>query len=60
MKNRIAIHALLMLIVCAQQPAQALSLYEIELNSYLNETLDARIGLGGLESGDLDSLNTRT
>ncbi len=40
-------------------PAQALLLTDIELNSYLNQTLDARIGLSGLKAGDLDKLTVR-
>jgi pilus assembly protein FimV len=40
-------------------PVQALLLTDIELNSYLNQTLNARIGLNGLESGDLENLTIR-
>lgn len=39
--------------------AQALLLTDIQLNSYLNQTLDARIGMSGLKAGDLDKLTVR-
>ena len=32
---------------------------DIELNSYLNQELNAKIGLSDLKSGDLESLNIR-
>ena len=59
MKNRIHIFAIGLLMVCAMTSAQAVGLNEIELSSYLNQTLDAKIGLSGLKSGDLDSINVR-
>jgi pilus assembly protein FimV len=39
--------------------AQALLLTDIQLNSYLNQTLDARIGMSGLKAGDLERLTVR-
>ena len=39
--------------------AQALLLTDIQLNSYLNQTLNARIGMSGLKAGDLERLTVR-
>ena len=44
---------------CACSSVQAIMLGEIELSSYLNQGLDDRIELGGVKSGDLDSMNLR-
>ena len=55
--GKIALKYLLCLVFwCATGSAQALSLSEIELKSYLNETLDARVWLSGISAEDLESL----
>lgn len=42
---------------CLAPAAHALALSQIRLNSHLNQPLDARVELSGVESGDLASLN---
>jgi pilus assembly protein FimV len=42
---------------CLAPAASALSLSQITLNSHLNQPLDARVELTGLDSGDLAGLN---
>jgi pilus assembly protein FimV len=59
MKIRVNFCALCLMIACAITPARALTLNEIELNSFLNQILDARIGLTEIKSGEIDGLNLR-
>jgi len=42
---------------CFITTAQALTLSEIELKSYLNQALDARINLSGISAGQLEGLS---
>jgi pilus assembly protein FimV len=42
---------------CYTITAQSLTLSEIELKSFLNQALDARIVLGGVNSGQLEGLS---
>lgn len=59
MLNRILLKLVLVLLGLYSVSINALSVADIELNSYLNQTLNAKIGLSDLQSGDLDSLNIR-
>ena len=59
MKVRLYNCILLVGIACASPSVQAIMLSEIELSSYLNQGLDARIELGGIKTGDLESMNLR-
>lgn len=44
---------------CLATSAQALALSEIELNSLLNQPLEARVNLSGLDKSDLAGLKIR-
>ncbi|MGK0297800.1 MAG: pilus assembly protein FimV [Gammaproteobacteria bacterium] len=57
MKNQFHFYVFCLVIACVVTPVQGLTLNNIELNSYLNQILDARIGLDGVKSGDIDELN---
>jgi pilus assembly protein FimV len=59
MKIQIKTSVLCLLLTWAVIPVQGITLNEIELKSHLNETLDARIALGGLKSGDLEGMSVR-
>ncbi|NNE39002.1 MAG: hypothetical protein HKN08_11905 [Gammaproteobacteria bacterium] len=59
MLNRYVFNMMLALLGILSSPVTALSVADIELNSYLNQALDAKIALGDIESGDLDSINAR-
>ena len=59
MNIRTYLYALCLLAGLYMSAAQALLLTEIQLNSYLNQVLDARIGLNGLKAGDLERLTLR-
>ena len=55
---RIRSAALSVLLLLAPAGALALGLGTIEVNSSLNEPLEARVDLRGLQDGDLDSLRS--
>ena len=59
MRVRDSLFKLLTFLVCSSLPAWsgALALSDVELRSYLNQPLDARIGLLAVAEGDLASLN---
>jgi hypothetical protein len=57
MKIQFHFYVFYLVIACVITPVQGLTLNNIELNSYLNQILDARIGLDGMKSGDIDELN---
>lgn len=59
MLDRILLILVLVFVGLFSVSVNALSVADIELNSYLNQTLNAKIGLSDLKSGDLDSLNIR-
>lgn len=59
MKIQIDFFAVCLSICCYMTTAQALSLSEIELNSFLNQPLDARISLVELKPVDLETLQLR-
>ncbi len=59
MLNRYILIMLLSLPGVYLTPVSALSVADIELNSYLNQALDAKIALSDLQSGDLHRLNAR-
>ncbi len=44
---------------CLISSAQAVTLSNIEMKSYLNQKLDARIALGGISAEDLQNLEMR-
>jgi len=50
--------ALFVMLLLAQPPVHALALAELQLNSSLNQPLDATIGLHSATPADLDSLRT--
>ncbi len=55
--GKIALKYLLYLVIwCFIASAQALTLSNIELSSYLNQTLDARITVSGVSAAELESL----
>lgn len=59
MLNRFVFYLVLIILGCLSTPVVALAVSEIELNSNLNQALNARIVLSDIKSGDLDSLNVR-
>lgn len=59
MNIRTYLYAICLLAGFYMSAAQALLLTDIQLNSYLNQVLDARIGLNGLKAGDLERLTVR-
>jgi len=59
MLNRILLNLVLVFVGLFSVSVNALSVADIELNSHLNQALNAKIGLSDLKSGDLDSLNIR-
>ncbi len=59
MLDRILLNLVLVFMGMFSVSVNALSVADIELNSYLNQELNAKIGLSDLKSGDLESLNIR-
>ena len=59
MKIQFHFYVFCLVIACVVTPIQGLTLKNIELNSYLNQILDARIGLDEIKSGEIDGLNMR-
>lgn len=59
MLNRFVFYLVLMNLGLLSAPVAALAVAEIELNSHLNQALNARIALSDIKSGDVDSLSVR-